>query len=219
MSHCIVCRIWFKVAIVRTKNQIFAEWREASCMPLGNGFRIKAIRRQRETVSNVMQWFPFRETHVNRRSWVVLLKKNYFSLHLSAFPFPHILKKGSQVSPFKWVENRVSRGRVPAEGIVVIADLFNSSDGHLPLSSTPLNKLMTDQVLLQKYQALKRAQWEQAARPAHWQEWGELQWKGMGDRIKRAWLTMGSGLKRGAHNCTGQNVQKGVFPELSPSAQ
>lgn len=56
---------------------------------------------------------------------------------------------------------------MPVEHIVVIADLFNCNDSNQPLSSTPLNKLMTAQVLLQKYHVLKHSQWEQAAGPRH----------------------------------------------------
>lgn len=152
-----MCWMWFKVAI---NNQIFAEWREAHCMSHVNGFRIKAIMRERETVSNIMQQCQWKKLGYT-------FKKYIFAIF--TFPFPTSKRKAPKCLNSNGLKTESVGGEFPAEHIVVLADLFNSSDGNLPLSSTPLNKLKTDQVLLQKYQELKNSQWGQAPRPVHWQ--------------------------------------------------
>lgn len=65
-------------------------------------------------------------------------------------------------------------GLTSAAQVVVADDLFNSSSTSLALSSSPLNKLMADSVLLQKYWELKKVQREQAAGLKHLVEIGEL---------------------------------------------
>lgn len=116
-----------------------------------NGFRIQAIMRQSKTIPDTMHLFLFMKSMSSKEVDFPFEKKKqkqeaFFSRHLSAAPCPRILKKDFQVPQFKYIENRASGGRVPTEHTVVIADLFNSIDSNLPLSSTLLNKLVTDWV-------------------------------------------------------------------------
>lgn len=145
------------------------------------------------------------------------------SLSLSlppAFSCPHILKKDSQVPQFKWTENAIHGGRVPAEGIVVRVDLFGSNDSILPLSSTLLNKPMTDWVLPQKYQELKHPQQEQAAGPVNFLKWGEpVNKRGWEAGSKGVNLQWARGSKKVHSIAQVRSDKRGAFPELSPYTQ
>lgn len=195
-------------------------WGEADDIWWINEFRIPALLIQRRAVSNIMLYFCSWNLCQPKKLGFTFSKLYLFLSLPPAFPCPHILKKGPQAPQFKWTENAIHGGRVPAEGIVVRVDLFGSNDSILPLSSTLLNKLMTDWVLLQKYQELKHSQQEQAAGPVNFLKWGELiNKKGWEAGSKGVNLQWARGSKKVHSIAQVRNDKRGAFPELSPSTQ
>lgn len=109
----------------------------------------------------------------NWESWsVIALIILLLFFPFSCLPHPGLFKERLPGASIQVDWKQCQWGLTSAARVVVTSDLFISTS--LALSSAPLNKLMADSVLLQKYWELNTAQREQAAGLKHSVEIGEL---------------------------------------------
>lgn len=111
----------------------------------------------------------------NWESWsVTAIIILFLFFPFSCLPHPGFFKERLPGAPIQAEWKHCQWGLTSAAQVVVTNDLFNSPSTSLALSSAPLNKLMADSVLPQKYWELKKAQREQTAGLKHLVEIGEL---------------------------------------------